>query len=368
VNHRLTAIVLLGLLGAGVEMSCAPEPWSCPDDGKDHLCNICPGACRRVLNEYITFNPEYFPLLVWMGKEEDAPRCEYYGMAPMARWGIELREDASCPPCACREDESCQWAAVRYRSGTDCDGEQVRQPVLVGGFQSSYRAMPDCEELATGDRGLPIDAYGFEPVELWPSCKGEEGQAVPGETWKTVAVECSPNYQNTRDLPSVTWGCPEDEKGPRACLFDRLPVRDGFRACIWGDSESRYQNPPRDPADTPACPLEYPNKTVAYETVDGCGECQCAVEHEPACSLQISIYGDDECTELLDEENVVSSWCTGGQAALDARRYSIDLVRRHDEPCLPTGRTYVPLGTPVRPGRDWVVYCCEDPIGPPDDP
>lgn len=243
----------------------------------------CPGRCKPQADKYWSE-----PLLVWTGPVHESPGCEPLGLLDVVEGGIRPRAALACPECAC-ETRSCTDGIGLHATGA---------PECVPRMVSWH--MHDLSEGTCMQYHAP-QAPGYQSWQLEysdglcrPYRKPHDVERAD-ELWEEAFLACRPRG-------SMAYRC-EGSLNEYCVHPYEEPLKRGFQACVrYQDISARDDDPMWD---TTICPPEYPEKIIGYLGVEpGCGECVCDLSESTACAVEVSVYGDKKCMELLGSKVV----------------------------------------------------------------
>jgi hypothetical protein len=235
-----------------------------------------------------------FPLLLWVGLEQEAPPCPAAAPVKLYTGHTELVvPEWKCPSCACGPSSgSCLFSSTFTAHVALCNVEGAATsfdaPPGWNGSCNADNAVPAGQECPAGS-GIPcvqsVTMGALEKAEEF--CTPEESAPVPKPvaTWNSFALACE----------GVTDGVYEGCDAAHLCV---PKAQDRFRQCVYLAGEHD-------------CPLEgYTERHVFFDgAVDGrlCTQCECSPPEGSLCTATVSLYKDDACTVPLMSGVPVSS-------------------------------------------------------------
>ncbi|MBK9266211.1 MAG: hypothetical protein IPM54_41305 [Polyangiaceae bacterium] len=275
-----------GLNTGGEQIHCGtdadPEIW--PICYEDAGTGIEPLACTGQCVEMGTADFRERPVLLWMGAEEEQPKCPERANSEFYTGYADLNVALPCQKCECgpakcvmpsgmvaSSNNACQGSATAYDGPTEWDGSCVSPAKLPAGSFHSIGLTPasvsSCEPIGNAEPKAP----SFAP---------EISSFAGGVYWKNYVKACQGTAQGF---------CPSSGD---LCIPSTEPPPPEFRYCV------QYALPV-DESNLPQCPKAFPERFTFYAGTKGkveCSPCQCGEPVGAQCSISFSAYQDATCS------------------------------------------------------------------------
>jgi hypothetical protein len=280
----------------------------------------CDGAC-------VPLPPEGYndPVVLWMGDEADAPRCEDWGATQVAQGRAEPEAAFECPACECSPPICELPEEIGTSVAPFCGGEQRTLEAPAGWDGSCFAA----DEPLSGVRSIAVT---------------------------TTAGGCTASAE-AFVKPEPKWG-----KFGRACRTkgEAGACKEGGKVCVAGagDDPSAEVRVCVAPFEKDECPdYRYPEKVVLYEGADdtrSCTECRCEGSGAE-CNARITAHSVATCTEsALSFPASIAGNCISNALPVTAASMEAEWMVNEPGTCaLVPGQ---PSGSvvPTKP----FIYCC----------
>lgn len=295
----------------------------------------CPGRCLPLAASALWSEP----LFVWAGDARESPVCEELGLVHVVEGGTRPRADLTCPDCACERRPCTDGLGFQATGDPEC------VPMRMG-WHADAAGEGECMRYrAPQEPGF--HAWRLEyPDGLCRAFRKDRDVERSADLWEEAFLACRPRS-------TAAHAC--SDPFAEGCVSPyKEPLERGFRACVRYEDVSAMDS---DAVwDDTSCPPDYPDKLIGYLRVEGgCGECTCELREGTGCSVEVSVYGDARCTQLLASKVMTDDSCLTLPAP---SRLGGVVVHERDAGtagCEP--RSGPPQGSPAPAGRE--MFCCQ---------
>jgi hypothetical protein len=279
-----------------------------------------------------------FPVLMWVGDEEDSPEaCPPAAPSFFFRGHEYLNVTSVCDVCTCSDPVCVLPAALTANDA----------PMCQGGMLPPWDAPPGWDGSCISPGPLPSDKLAS--VTIAPTgvsaCKSGT-QPVPAKltppSWAGYGYSCK----------GVSYGRCKDPG--TYCVPGPVPLPlPGFQECI------KYT---REDIENASCPAAYPTQHVfyqGYEDTRSCTPCECAPPAKSKCSALVSTYEEAACTMLTGSSllNLAGAQCHDTPPGKGLKSMSAVMVDDEPGQCEPSGGVLMGTVTP----KYAHVFCCRSP-------